>query len=771
MLKAKSKKSLGLFLAAATLVFTIGGYFYTHVDWVAPLADSQSVFSEKQHLVFYYLILATSILTVAIAVLGFAIKAIHTGREDKKIKTYMSDLIDVIPDAIISIDRHGHIAKVNSQACQLFGYSEAEFKKITIEAIIPPRFRAAHKGYRAKYFNTPTAVPMKQRTPLLALTKSNHEVPVEISLSFMQQEGNSIAIATIRDISDRIEADNKNRQTAAVFDNTDEGIVIADANKNVLAINKAFTSITGYDLEDVQDRPSLAHFQRENSEEVFAQLQQSLRDHGKWRGELWGRRKSTERYAAWFNISEVKDQTGTVINYIAAFSDISPIKETQEWLTHLAHHDELTQLPNRNYFTENLQQALASAKRHGRRVALLFLDLDRFKIINDTLGHASGDKLLQLVAERLKRSVRLEDTVSRIGGDEFTVILREINHSDDVARVANKIIQQLSLPIVINSREVVTSTSVGISLFPDDADNAENLIKAADSAMYQAKERGRNNYQFYSSELTHEAFEKLFLEQGMRQALKNHEFVLHYQPVISLLSGEMVGVEALIRWQHPQMGLIGPQKFIPIAEETGLIRPIGEWVIQTACAQARHWKEQGLQPLRMAVNISARQMLDEASLLQLEEVIKGVHLRKYGLHVDLEITESDLRIAEHSVETLVRLKNQGVGLAIDDFGTGYSSLSRLKHLPIDTLKIDRSFVKDIPRDKDDEAIASAVISMGRSLNLKVIGEGVETHEQLQFLKIQGCDEIQGFLFSPPVTAAGIVQIIADHKNKKRSFVA
>jgi len=765
----KNKKSLGVVVAAAILFCTAGWYFYISGD--SQFYDTQSIFSGKPHPVIFYLLIATVILTAALMMVAFSIRVIYASREDKKIKTYMADLINVIPDAIISIDRDGHVLKVNSQACRLFGYSEAEFLKIEIETLVPERYRAGHKFFRSGYFNTPAAVPMKQRAVLLALTKANVEVPVEISLSFMQQGGDPIAIATIRDISEQIDADKKRRQTEAVFENTDEGIIIANADKKVVAVNNAFTTITGYELDEVLGQLILAHYQPENTDDVFMRLYKDLQENGKWRGELWGRRTNGERYAAWMNISEVKDHSGMVINYIAVFSDISSIKQTHDWLTHLAHHDELTQLPNRNYFTENLRQTLASAKRHGRRVALLFLDLDRFKIINDTLGHACGDRLLQQVADRLRRSVRLEDTVSRIGGDEFTVILREITNTEDVAKVANKIIQQLSHPIVIDNREVVTSTSVGISLYPDDADSLENLTKAADAAMYRAKEEGRNTYQFYSSELTHEAFEKLLLEQGMRQALKNHEFLLHYQPVISLMTGDIVGVEALIRWQHPEMGLIGPQKFIPIAEETGLIRPIGEWVIQTACEQARHWRNQGLQPLRIAVNISGRQMLDEASLLRLEEVIKNVRLCQQGLQVDLEITESDLRIAEHSVEILKRLKNQGVGLAIDDFGTGYSSLSRLKHLPIDTLKIDRSFVKDIPRDKDDEAIASAVISMGRSLNLKVIGEGVETEEQMQFLKIQGCDEMQGFLFSPPVNAAGIVQIINDHNNKKRSIVA
>lgn len=770
MLEAKNKKSLGFGLAAVISLCAVCWYFWGQRNGISSIFGSPGAISEPRHPVFLYLFLATAVLGAALVVLALAIRFLYASQEDKKLNTYMADLINVIPDAIISVDERGHIIKVNSQACRLFGYSEEEFLTKDVDAIVPQRFRAHHKTFRANYFSKPASVPMKQRASLVGLTRSNQEIPVEISLSFMRQEDKSVAIATIRDISEQLDADKKRRLTEAVFENTDEGIIIADAEKKVLAVNNAFTTITGLTLEAVQGKPILDHFRADNNK-VLTDLYQTLENNGKWRGELWGRRTSKERYAAWLNISEVKDIDGAVINYIAVFSDISSIKQTHEWLTHLAHHDELTQLPNRNFFIENLQQTLASAKRHGRRVALLFLDLDRFKIINDTLGHACGDRLLQQVAERLKSSVRMEDTVSRIGGDEFTVILREINNTDDAAKVANKIIQQITQPIFIDEREVVTSTSVGISLYPDDADNVENLTKAADAAMYRAKEQGRNNCQFYSSELTHEAFEKLLLEQGMRRALKNDEFLLYYQPVISLQTGEIVAVEALIRWLHPELGLIGPQKFIPIAEETGLIRPIGEWVIKTACEQARLWREQGLQPLRVAVNISGRQMLDEASLLKLEDAINTVRLRKYGLQVDLEITESDLRIVERSVEILKRLKNQGVGLAIDDFGTGYSSLSRLKHLPIDTLKIDRSFVKDIPQDKDDEAIASAVISMGRSLNLKVIGEGVETQEQMQFLKYQGCDEMQGFLFSPPVNAAAIVQLVNNHNLKKWSVVA
>ncbi|TPW18092.1 MAG: hypothetical protein FD130_401, partial [Halothiobacillaceae bacterium] len=431
----------------------------------------------------------------------------------------------------------------------------------------------------------------------------------------------------------------------------------------------------------------------------------------------------------------------------------------EQRLNHLAHHDVLTGLPNRLFFSVSLTQALERAKRYHQNLALLFIDLDRFKFINDTLGHAAGDLLLETVATRLKQCVRSGDSVARLGGDEFTITLSEMTHRDDAATLCKKVLHTISQPMFIDIQEVVISASIGVSLFPQDASCAEDLAKAADAAMYRAKEQGRDSYQFYSADLMDRAKEHLSLEQGLRQALAKNEFVLYYQPQFSLTTHKMVGVEALIRWQHPHLGLISPTKFIPIAEETGLIEPIGEWVLESVCQQIGLWRAAGLTPPRVGVNISGRQIMRENIVATIQHIFEKHGLKEHGVHIELELTESVLQIAECSIAVLHQLKSFGVTLAIDDFGTGYSSLSRLKHLPIDTLKIDRSFVSDIAQGADDGAIATAVIAMGRSLSLKVVAEGAETEEQVNFLRDQGCNEVQGFFLGRPVAVAEVTPLL------------
>jgi diguanylate cyclase (GGDEF)-like protein len=455
----------------------------------------------------------------------------------------------------------------------------------------------------------------------------------------------------------------------------------------------------------------------------------------------------------WIGVSgePVFDASGVFKGYRGVGKDITARKQDEEQIHYLANHDSLTSLPNRAMFSEVLNLGLESAQRYNRTFAVLFIDLDRFKIINDTLGHEAGDKLLQEMGRRLTQTVRSSDFVARLGGDEFVVLVQAVSDPKQVEAVARKILSALIKPIVIREQECRVTASIGICMYPTDARDEQSLMKNADIAMYRAKDEGKNTYQFYSEEMNLHSFGRMALETSLRRALERDEFFLHYQAKLDLRSGRITGVEALVRWQHPDLGVIPPAQFIPLAEETGLIVPLGNWVLNAACMQNVAWQRQGLPPLLMAVNLSARQFVDENLVMDIARALK-----KSGMRADLlelELTESMvMQHAERAGKVLAAIKQLGARVAIDDFGVGYSSLANLKRFPIDTLKVDRSFIRDIPLDTEDRAITEAIIAMGRSLNLTVVAEGVETLEQETFLRNHGCDETQGFYFSRPIAS-------------------
>jgi diguanylate cyclase (GGDEF)-like protein len=465
------------------------------------------------------------------------------------------------------------------------------------------------------------------------------------------------------------------------------------------------------------------------------------------------------RYYEWRIVGSGKDEA------LAIVRDITERKRTEERVFRLAYHDILTGLLNRNSFKEHLAQALAQAQRHGRYVATLFLDLDRFKRINDTFGYKVGDLLLQSVAERIREGVRKSDkparhvdSVSRLGGDEFTILLPEISHVQDSAKVAKRILESVSRPIIVAGHEIFITGSIGITVYPMDGEDPDTLLKNADAAMYSAKEQGRNNYQFYSEAMNASSLKRLSLENALRKALDRQEFLLHYQPQVHINSGKIVGMEALLRWQHPEIGTVPPGDFIPLAEETGLIVPIGEWVLNTACIYNMALQKLGLPPIRVAVNISSLQFRPERLVETITRALKVSGLDARWL--EIELTESAvMKNMEESSGILHELKLMGLRVAIDDFGTGYSSLAYLKRFPLDVIKIDRSFIRDIPGDRDNEAIAAAIIAMAQSLNLDVIAEGVETEDQFSFLRDHACGAVQGFMFSPALPGKEMIEYL------------
>jgi diguanylate cyclase (GGDEF)-like protein len=442
----------------------------------------------------------------------------------------------------------------------------------------------------------------------------------------------------------------------------------------------------------------------------------------------------------------------------------------EETILHLAYHDALTDLPNRTLFEDRLTVALAQAHRRNQMLPVMFLDLDRFKQVNDMAGHATGDELLRRVAERLAGLVREGDTVARVGGDEFTLLFPEVAGAEDTMEIAERVLKVFQQPWVLDGHEFHVTTSVGIAMYPNDGEDAESLLRNADTAMYRAKEQGRNNYQLYTPAMNARIAERLAVENSLRHGLVSGEFAVHYQPQVNIDTGQIVGAEALVRWQHPERGLVLPAEFIPVAEETGLIVPLGEWVLRTACAQNRAWQEAGLPPLRVAVNLSARQFQQRDLKSMVAQVLEETGLDPHCLQ--LEITEGvAMQDAEFTITMLRELRGMGIQIAIDDFGTGHSSLSYLRRLPIDVVKIDRSFVCDLTTDPNDAAIASTIVAMAHNLKLKVIAEGVETEEQLTFLKEQQCDEFQGYLFSKPVPAEKLEKIVVQGKRRSRARVS
>lgn len=589
-----------------------------------------------------------------------------------------------------------------------------------------------------------------------AIIRQNEDVdcdlPVDLSFRFARLEGHDYGILLGRDASERIQNEAYLRLAAQVFSTSGEGIMITDAQQVIVEVNKAFTRITGYERSEViGQKPDLLSSDRHDAT-FYDQLQQTLRSEGQWSGEVWNRRKTGDVYPEWLSVSVIFDETGEPKNYVALFSDMTERKAAEANIRHMALHDYLTGLPNRFLLLDRFNQAVAAAKRDNYLFAVLYVDLDRFKPINDTLGHSVGDLLLCLIAERLTAAVRATDTVSRQGGDEFVVLVADLDTLDDVNLIVQKMLQSLAQPCTLQGHEITVTSSIGVAIYPDDGEDLDILLKHADIALYSAKEEGRNNSQFYRREMNEHALEQLLLENQLRNALQRDEFELYYQPKLDISGNQVTSVEALIRWHNPAFGLVSPDSFIPLAEASGLIVPIGQWVLKEACRQLVRWRRSGFQNLSVAVNLSAVQFRQPDLVENIQTALHVTGLDANALI--LEVTETAvMRDAESTIQTLNGLRALGVVLSIDDFGTGHSSLAYLRRFPIGELKIDRSFIQNVTTDADDAAICSTIIGLARILRIKVVAEGVETEAQLNWLRAEGCDLVQGYFLSHPQAAS------------------
>lgn len=662
--------------------------------------------------------------------------------------------LDTALDAVISTDQSGHVVGWNRKAEQLFGYTrdQAMGRDLT-GLIIPAAYHEAHRRGMARFVKTGVASIIGTHVEVSGMRADGSEFPIELTLAAVKQRGIYTFSAFVRDISERKRAEAELRIAATAFE-TQESMAVTDTNQVILKINRAFTQVTGYSAEEaIGKTPAILKSGRQDAR-FYQKMWETLERDKIWRGDVWNRRKNGEIYPERLSITAVTDEHGQVTNYVASFTDITEHKRAEEAIHNLAFYDTLTRLPNRRLLMDRLQHSLLVSARHHSHGAIMFIDLDNFKRLNDTKGHDIGDMLLIEVANRLQQSVRAVDTVARLGGDEFVILLEELSELPgqaalQVESIAEKVLSAINQPFDLKGYEYHSSPSIGISLFHENEFTIDELLKRADTAMYEAKKSGRNAIRFFDPS-THSAMEaRLALEADLRHALPRGQFRLVYQMQVDL--DYVVGAEVLLRWQHPERGLVSPLDFIPLAEETGLILSIGRWVLETACSQLKVWGNGSLtRHLQLAVNVSAKQFHQVEFVDEVKQI-----LEKTGAPPDrlkLELTESMvLENVEEAITTMHALKALGVSIAMDDFGTGYSSLSYLSRLPLDQLKIDQSFVRNITAARGDSVIVQTIIGMAGNLGMDVIAEGVETEEQRDLLISYGCPTYQGYLFGRPVS--------------------
>lgn len=709
-------------------------------------------------------------------------------------------ILNTVADAIVTINEIGKIIAFNKAAETIFGYSAEEAIGKNISLLIGAEHSTRHDKYMDKYNkNKKSTIIGVQGREEMGRRKDGVEFPLELSVTELKHGDRTFFTGIMRDITERKEAEKEIREAqeqlesrvkertkeltqeimvreqaegrlrlaAQVIENLNEGVVIIDPDFRVLSVNPAYTEITGYEPSEVVGRHPSNHTALCSNGEMFEEMWAGLENRGKWSGEFWNKRKNGKEYAERLSVTAIIGNSGEIKQFAAVIADITKRKKDEERILYQANYDTLTGLPNRSLFIDRLNQSLPAMARSNKKLALLFIDLDGFKVVNDTLGHDMGDELLQQAAERLGHCVRTGDTVARLGGDEFTITMPNLDDLRNAPLVAQRSLDALSKPFVIGGHEAFVSASIGITIFPDDAKTSQELLKNADAAMYKAKDEGKANYQYFTADMNLQVKERMVIKNGLIKALENEELSLFYQPKLDMKSNTITSAEALMRWNNPELGNITPFVFIPILEESGLVVEVGEWAIHTACKQHNEWLKQGLPPIKVAVNLSARQLREKTFV----EIVENA-LKEFNLDVkffEVEITESMLMSdAPNIVAALNKLHEMGIHVSMDDFGTGYSSLSYLKRFPIDTIKIDRSFVSDIATSYDDAEIIRTIINMGKTLNRNVIAEGVETIEQFNMLKEYECDEIQGYYISRPLTGDNFVSFYNEWINGKKA---
>ncbi|HET8881765.1 MAG TPA: EAL domain-containing protein [Solimonas sp.] len=688
-------------------------------------------------------------------------------------------VIEATPNAMIMVDRHGTITLVNSQTERLFGYQRSEMLGKSVEMLVPQRFRHAHHGYRHGFFAHPDTRAMGAGRDLYGVRKDGSEVPIEIGLNPLKMPEGMFVLASIIDITERLSAERLQRSLQAgvlrqaILDSLPFSVIATDTEGLIVAINPAAEQLLGYPPQALVGQSAMvmhepAEVERRaeelsqqtglhipaNFQVIVASGSRSIADEREW---TYVHRDGT-RIPVNIAITAMRDEAGRVNGFLKVAYDITERRRAEAFIRHMAHHDALTNLPNRTLLLDRLESAIRQARRHGEGVAVLMLDLDHFKRINDSLGHQIGDKLLLQVSQRLQNRVREVDTVARLGGDEFVIVLTGVHSAATVQPLIDELMCSVSAPMAIDGHELIVTTSIGGCLFPADGSDPDTLLKNADTAMYHAKASGRSNFHWFTAAMLHQTEEKLALGTALRRAIEGDELTLVYQPEISLRDRRIVGMEALVRWSSPRHGEVSPERFIPIAEETGLILTLGEWVLRSACRQCVDLQRKLGRSLRLAVNVSPRQFQQKDLPQMLQKVLDETGLPARCM--ELEITEGMLmQSPDESADVLRALRRLGIAIVVDDFGTGYSSLAYLTRFPIDKIKIDRSFVRDIANDAADAAVVDAIIAMARSLDIQVIAEGVETEEQERYLLERGCDEVQGFRYSPGVGAADFARLL------------
>jgi diguanylate cyclase (GGDEF)-like protein/PAS domain S-box-containing protein len=712
--------------------------------------------------------LSSGLAALALVVVGVfglqqrhALLAARRGRAGQAAKLRALNLLDAIsnstPDLIFTEDLQGRFTFVNQATCRVLGQPASTVLGSQADVFFPPADRERIAALNAEVVESGEIVTGEGE-----MTTALGRRWYLFTIGPIREPDGRIAgvFGVVHDITERRCQEERQRQWAKAFESTRDGVVICDVHARIESVNRAFTEITGYTAEEAIGRtPALLNSGRHETA-FYRELWGSLARDGHWRGEIWNRRKDGQVYPEWLTINAVRDDAGVTTNYVGVFTDISRVKRDEAELQRLANYDPLTELPNRRLLNSRLEHALARIQRRGGRLALLYIDLDGFKTVNDSLGHPAGDELLTCVARRFKDRLRAGDTLGRPGGDEFLVIAELLHGPEDAAVLAQDLLGAVARPVALTGgHEVYVTASIGISVFPDDGcSDATAMLRDADAALYRAKEQGRNGFCFYTHELNRQAVAKLEIEVALSHALKRQELLLHYQPKFCAASGRLTGVEALLRWCRGGE-LVPPGRFIPIAEQSSLILDIGNWVIDEVCAQQARWRERGLAMPRVAVNVAARQFAAGNLDAVLDEA-----LRRHGVppeSLELEVTESLLiDMPAGGIEMLRRLKAIGIRLSLDDFGTGYSSLAYLRQFPIDALKIDKSFVDQIGSGPDGSAIVDAVIALAHRLGLTVVAEGVETAAQQAHLLQQGCDELQGFGLARPMPAAALEALCA-----------